>query len=85
MGQFHFDPDSYAQLMAEEVPSYDALQAAVAEASAAVAPAARVLELGTGTGVTAQAVLARHPGATLVGVDASEAMLSHARAALVGA
>jgi trans-aconitate methyltransferase len=85
MGQFHFDPNSYAQLMAEEVPSYDALQAAVAEASAAVAPAARVLELGTGTGVTAQAVLARHPGATLVGVDASEAMLSHARAALVGA
>jgi tRNA (cmo5U34)-methyltransferase len=47
--------------------------------------AARLLELGTGTGETATHVLAAHPGATLVGVDASEAMLAHARVRLPAA
>jgi trans-aconitate methyltransferase len=87
MGQFHFDPDSYDRLMAEDVPAYARLQAAVAEAAGAGAPgggqpAARLLELGTGTGETAVHVLAAHPGASLVGVDASEAMLERARARL---
>jgi tRNA (cmo5U34)-methyltransferase len=41
-----------------------------------------VLELGTGTGETSLRVLARHPRATLVGVDASDLMLEGARAAL---
>ncbi|WP_445151511.1 class I SAM-dependent methyltransferase [Baekduia sp. Peel2402] len=80
MGQFHFDPDDYDRLMAEDVPAYGALQAAVAEAAAsAPRPAARVLELGTGTGETALRVLAEHPGAALVGIDASEPMLTRAR------
>jgi tRNA (cmo5U34)-methyltransferase len=82
MAQFHFDPDTYLQLMAEEVPGYARLQAAVA---AEALPAARVLELGTGTGETARRVLARTPGAEWVGVDASERMLAHARLALPGA
>jgi tRNA (cmo5U34)-methyltransferase len=82
MAQFHFDPDTYLQLMAEEVPGYERLQAAVA---AEAVPAARVLELGTGTGETARRVLTRTPGAEWVGVDASERMLAHARRALPGA
>jgi SAM-dependent methyltransferase len=84
MGQFHFDPDSYDQLMADDVPAYARLQAAVAEAAGAHAaaggqPPQRLLELGTGTGETAVHVLAAHPGAALVGIDASEAMLGRAR------
>jgi tRNA (cmo5U34)-methyltransferase len=79
LAQFHFDPDSYLQLMASEVPAYARLQD---ETAAACVPAARMLELGTGTGETARRVLARHPGGALVGIDASERMLAHARAAL---
>lgn len=37
---------------------------------------ARVLDLGTGTGETARGVLALHPDATLVGVDASPEMVA---------
>jgi tRNA (cmo5U34)-methyltransferase len=77
MGQFHWDPDAYLQLMAEEVPDYARLQDEVARAGEDV-QARRVLELGTGTGETARRVLAHHPGAAFVGVDASGAMLSHA-------
>jgi tRNA (cmo5U34)-methyltransferase len=85
VGQFHFDPDAYLQLMAEEVPAYPRLQEEVAAATAAVAPAGRILELGAGTGETARRVLALHPGAELVGIDSSEGMLEHARRALPGA
>lgn len=84
MGQFHFDPDTYDQLMADDVPAYARLQVAVAEAAGAGAPGggqpvARLLELGTGTGETAVHVLAAHPGASLIGIDASDAMLDRAR------
>jgi tRNA (cmo5U34)-methyltransferase len=90
MGQFHFDPERYAQSMAEGVPAYERLQVAIAEAAGAHAraggePAQRLLELGTGTGETAVHVLAAHPGAELVGIDASEAMLGHARVKLPAA
>jgi tRNA (cmo5U34)-methyltransferase len=77
MGQFHFDPLTYRQMMAEEVPGYDRLQAEVAEATRGLRVSA-ALELGTGTGETARRVLALHPDVRLVGVDASERMLSHA-------
>ena len=79
MAQFHFDPDSYLELMAEEVPDYARLQEEAAPATVELASVRRVLDLGTGTGETARRVLARHPDAALVGVDASEAMLSRAR------
>ena len=77
MGQFHFHPDEYLALMHSELPAYERLQdeAAVATGSGA----ARLLELGTGTGETSRRVLARHPGATLVGIDASADMLAAAR------
>ena len=40
------------------------------------------LELGVGTGVTSQRVLAVHPAAHLVGIDESPEMLDHARGVL---
>jgi len=81
MGQFHWDPDSYLQLMGEEVPGYERLQD---ELAAATIPADTVLDLGTGTGETARRVLDRHPAARLTGIDESEDMLAAARAALAG-
>jgi tRNA (cmo5U34)-methyltransferase len=83
MTQFHFDPDTYLDLMREEVPAYGRLQEAVAAATAGLAVTS-VLDLGTGTGETLAAVLARHPGAAAVGVDENEAMLGAARRRLVG-
>jgi tRNA (cmo5U34)-methyltransferase len=81
MSQFHFDPESYMDLMREEVPAYDRLQEAVAAATLGI-DVTRVLDLGTGTGVTLAAVLTRHPGASAVGVDESAAMLQAAAAHL---
>jgi tRNA (cmo5U34)-methyltransferase len=77
MGQFHFSPDDYLELMHEEVPGYEQLQDETAAATAHV-EARTILELGTGTGETARRVLARHPGAHLVGIDESERMLAAA-------
>jgi tRNA (cmo5U34)-methyltransferase len=82
-GQFHFHPDEYLELMRSEMPDYFVLQD---EAAAACGSgAARLLELGTGTGETALRVLERHPGAVLTGVDASADMLAVARERLPGA
>ncbi len=78
--QFHFDPSTYAEMIQEDIPWYDEFQEAVAQASGS--GAARVLELGTGTGETARRLLARHPDARLVGVDESASMLAAARSAL---
>jgi tRNA (cmo5U34)-methyltransferase len=78
MSQFHFDPTTYPAAIREDIARYDELQEETARATEGVAAAA-VLELGTGTGVTAQHVLARHQGARLLGVDESEAMLAVAR------
>lgn len=83
MAQFHWDPDSYLALMREEVPAYERLQEELVAATAGV-PARAILELGTGTGETARRVLAAHPDARLVGIDASERMLAAARAVLDG-
>jgi tRNA (cmo5U34)-methyltransferase len=76
-----WDPDTYLDFVRSEVPAYDELQDVVAEATDPVA-ARRILDLGTGTGMTAKRVLDRHPGALLVGVDESAAMLSSARSNL---
>src|SRR5690348_8272379 len=63
--------------MHEEVADYERLQDETARATADE-PAATILELGTGTGETARRVLARHPGARLVGLDESAEMLAAA-------
>lgn len=81
MGQFHFTPDDYLELMHAELPRYDELQERTAEATRGV-DARRMLELGTGTGETARRMLAAHPGARLVGLDESPPMLEQAREAL---
>lgn len=84
MSQWHFDPESYLAMVRDEIPSYDDLQERLAAVTASL-PARRILDLGSGTGITAQHVLAQHPGADLVGVDGSEHMLAHARELVPGA
>ena len=76
--QFHSDPATYLAMMLAEVPSYRDLQYQVAEAASGI-DAGSILDLGVGTGETASAVLAVHPGARLVGIDESEPMLALAR------
>ena len=78
VGQFHFTPVHYLELMHDEVPGYEELQEETARATEG-APAATILELGVGTGETSSRVLARHPGAALTGLDASAEMLAAAR------
>ena len=78
-GQFHFNPATYLETIREEVPAYDELQDAVAEATAGI-HADRVLELGVGTGQTSRRVLDLHPEAELVGIDESAEMLAVASA-----
>ena len=77
MGQFHWDPDAYLEMVRAEVPDYDQIQDELARATDGI-DARRVLELGTGSGVTSRRVLACHPHAHLTGVDSSEHMLGAA-------
>jgi tRNA (cmo5U34)-methyltransferase len=78
-GQFHFDPTTYLEKIRAEVPAYDELQDAVADATAGI-HTDRVLELGVGTGETSRRVLDLHPSAQLVGIDESAEMLAGASA-----
>jgi tRNA (cmo5U34)-methyltransferase len=75
---YDWNPETYLAEMLEEIPGYAELEDAVAAATAGL-ELRRVLELGTGTGETAVRVLAQHPAAEWVGIDASEAMLARAR------
>jgi len=76
--QFHFDPDTYLDMVRAEVPDYEELQEVIAMAAGEVTAAA-ILDLGTGTGETLRHVVHRHPAARFVGVDESEQMLAVAR------
>jgi tRNA (cmo5U34)-methyltransferase len=76
--EWEWNPETYLAEMAAEIPGYEELQEAVAAATAGI-DAARVLELGTGTGETALRVKAGQPAVDWVGIDASEAMLGRAR------
>jgi L-threonylcarbamoyladenylate synthase len=82
-GQFHFNPDTYLEMIRADVPLFDQFEDTVVAATGDGARA--ILELGTGTGETARRLLVRHPEATVVGIDESAAMLAAARAALDGA
>jgi tRNA (cmo5U34)-methyltransferase len=77
---YHFTPESYLTMMREAVPGYDRLEDETLAATGVGAKS--VLELGTGTGETARRVLNRHPGAQLIGIDASPGMVKVARASL---
>jgi tRNA (cmo5U34)-methyltransferase len=79
--QFHFDPDTYLDMIRTEVPDYDTLQAEITRAvqgwNGTRAP--RVLDLGAGTGSTAKAVLDARPDARIVLVDENPGMVAIAR------
>jgi tRNA (cmo5U34)-methyltransferase len=77
MGQFHWKPDTYPELIRSEVPRYDELQ----EQAVAAIPFApeRVLELGMGTGETTRRLLEAYPDAWVIGLDASADMVFRAR------
>jgi tRNA (cmo5U34)-methyltransferase len=83
MSQFHFDPATYMELMASEVPLYFDLQDTIGTAAAEIV-AADILDLGTGTGETLVRVLAKHPQASAVGIDENDGMLEVARHRLAG-
>jgi tRNA (cmo5U34)-methyltransferase len=75
MGQDQaFDPLTYLSDIRAEIPAYEELQTQTLIATSDIA-GHRCLELGVGTGETAQRLLRLHPKATLVGLDESEAML----------
>lgn len=82
--EFRFDPDTYRQLMSDEVPSYERLQDEVTAATVGT-DVHRMLDLGAGMGDTSARVLTRHPSACVVALDENEKMLDGARAVLSGA
>jgi tRNA (cmo5U34)-methyltransferase len=71
-------------MVRSEIPAYDRLQAALANATVG-RDVQSVLDLGSGTGVSAEHVLLIHPGAALTGIDSSEEMLVHAKRRVPGA
>jgi tRNA (cmo5U34)-methyltransferase len=76
--QFHFDPDTYLDMVRSEVPDYDVLQQILIEAARQV-EARTILDLGTGTGETLRHIADSHPTAQLIGIDESDRMLAVAR------
>jgi len=76
--EFEFTPEHFLELMHHEVPRYEEIEDETARATEGL-DAARILELGFGTGETTRRVLARHPGAHLVGIDGSTRMLAAIR------
>jgi len=77
VSQYHFDPSRYDDVM-RGIPGFDELQRRVAAATEGMA-VERMLELGSGTGVTAREVRRIHRAARLVGIDESASMLAEAR------
>jgi tRNA (cmo5U34)-methyltransferase len=75
--QFHWDPESYLELIRSEVPRFAELQAAAIDAIP-FAPRG-VLELGIGTGETTRRLVERYPEAEITGLDSSPEMVFRAR------
>jgi len=75
--QFHWDPETYLDLIRAEVPRYDELQDAAIDAIP-FAPV-RVLELGFGTAETTRRLLDRYPDVRISGLDSSPEMVFKAR------
>lgn len=76
--------DSYDASIRTFIPGYDTLLAKAAEAVAAAARPARVVDLGAGTGALAGAILERCPDCQVELIDADPEMLDRARARLAG-
>jgi tRNA (cmo5U34)-methyltransferase len=81
----HFDEwaSRYDAEIRAQVPRYDEIHDTVVQLLS-LRPPHRVLDLGTGTGVTALRILEALPEARVVGVDVSQEMLSRARQRLRG-
>lgn len=75
--QFHWNPESYLEMIRAEVPCFDQLQVATI-AAIPFAPV-RVLDLGIGTGETSRRLLAAYPNAEITGLDSSAEMVFGAR------
>jgi tRNA (cmo5U34)-methyltransferase len=74
-----WNPATFDALRRQLIPSFDLLYDAAASVVAMSVPnGPRILDLGAGTGLLSEAVLARVPDATLLLVDHSEAMLQRA-------
>jgi tRNA (cmo5U34)-methyltransferase len=76
-GQFHFTPETYAEMIRADVPRYDELQRRTIEAIPFEPK--RVLELGFGTAETTQRLLDRFPETRITGLDSSPEMVFKAR------
>jgi tRNA (cmo5U34)-methyltransferase len=83
MAQWWWDPDTYLELMSEEIPAFAEFQEQTAAATEGVDVGA-MLELGIGTGETARRVRAVHPDARLTAIDSSAEMLERARSEFPG-
>lgn len=81
MTEFAWDPETYSELMAREVPDYPQLRDEFV-ATTRGCGARSILDLGVGSGLSAARVLDAHPHATLVGVDANADMLAAAAESL---
>ena len=77
MSQFHWNPETYLDLIRAEVPRFDELQRAAVDA-VPFAPD-RVLELGIGTGETTRVLLEAYPDAWVIGLDSSPEMVFRLR------
>ena len=75
--QFHWNPDTYLEMMRAEVPNFDALQEAAV--AAVPFPPGNALDLGIGTGETSRRLLEAHPDARITGLDSSPEMVFRAR------
>ena len=75
--QFHWNPDTYLEMMRAEVPSFDALQEAAV--AAVPFPPASALDLGIGTGETSRRLIEAFPEARITGLDSSPEMVFRAR------
>jgi tRNA (cmo5U34)-methyltransferase len=77
VSQYHWNPETYLDLIRAEVPRFDELQRAAVDA-VPFAPD-RVLELGMGTGETTRVLLEAYPDAWVIGLDSSPEMVFRLR------
>ena len=75
--QFHWNAETYLEMIRAEIPRFDELQQAAIDAIPF--PPVRVLELGIGTAETTKRLLAAHPEADITGLDSSPEMVFSAR------
>jgi tRNA (cmo5U34)-methyltransferase len=75
--QFHWNPETYLEMIRAEVPRYDELQQAAIEAIPFEPK--RILELGFGTAETTERIWERYPDCRITGLDSSPEMVFKAR------